>query len=129
MKRANRISIFLLASLMLLPSCMTSPKVMSREKGMEKDSLAISFVIPGRFYAELRKEDGSYILSVPELIITGLELSAFRNSSGTLSFSNTEKGINIKLYDGYLFFSMGRCSAYAAYYEIGKIWHDYYPFS
>ncbi len=116
---------FLLA-LVLMTSCHTNLPISDIPRA-ETEREAISFVISDRYYAELEKENDTYYLSIPELLIRRMKLNAYMTEDGNPVFVSTQRDLNIKIYPEVLYFSMGRYYSYIPYTEREKTIGDYYP--
>lgn len=117
----------LIAMLSLLFSCSTVAEFKAEEVVTDED-YAISFIIDGRYYAELRRMDDSFFLFSPELMIKSEKLNSYTTKEGNPVFSSPKRNLNIKLYPEILYFALDGYYAYLDYHMVGKNRGDYYPF-
>ena len=118
----------ILLIIVMLSSCRSVERNDEMETMEKDDGLSISFIVDEKYYAELKKDQGMYFLSIPELIIRDLRLNRYTTKLGNPVFSAPGMDINIKLYEALLFFSYGSYHAYIPYHETGKKSGDYYHF-
>lgn len=101
----QKVSCLLIVMILLLSSCQSGRKDYFYNTPAKIKSDVVSFLVEGRYIAELSCS-GTPTLFIPELGIIDLEMKEYQAEDGARIFAETAQRINIILYQDHLILMM-----------------------